>query len=61
MSRFRILACGFVAMVLLTSTGCRFLHEFKPHRLWRLNRSSAAMHTDAYYSVSDPIPVRASR
>jgi hypothetical protein len=54
----RLLTLGLLASVLITSSGCSFLHEFKPHRLWRLNRSSNAMQTDAYYSVSDPIPNR---
>jgi len=57
----RILVLGLLVSLLITSSGCRFLHEFKPHRLWRLNRSPNAMHTDAYFSVSDPIPNRNPR
>jgi len=57
----RITTLALLTTVLATSSGCSFLHEFKPHRLWRLNRSSNSMQSDAYFSVSDPIPERDPR
>jgi hypothetical protein len=42
--------CGVVAI-----SGCSWLHDLQPHRLWRLNRQSPPS-GNSWYSVSDPIP-----
>lgn len=72
MSLFRRTASGrprFAALALLCAafavTGCtaamkdyspsNIWHNMQPHRLQRLNQG-AGMSTDAYFSVSDPIP-----
>lgn len=61
MKWLRTIAIALTTAMLFTSTGCSLLHNLKPHRLWRLNRATNGMHTDAYYSVSDPIPPREAR
>jgi ABC-type uncharacterized transport system auxiliary subunit len=48
--RVLILACCAACL-----SGCNFLHELQPHRLWRLNRHPAPS-SASYYSVSDPVP-----
>jgi hypothetical protein len=59
----RLATGGLLALALCGSTGCQmfenFFYELQPHRLHRLNRGPG-MSTDAYYSVSDPLPSAAS-
>ena len=46
--------CLAICLV-VSMSGCSWLHNLQPHRLWRLNRQSAPS-GNPYYSVSDPIP-----
>jgi hypothetical protein len=43
--------------LLTFSSGCSFMHELSPNRLWRLNRTAAprgSSPSEAYYSIPDP-------
>lgn len=65
----RRVAAGILLGGLVALSGCQKLpkvsemptpgeiaHNLKPHRMWRLNRTSAAMSREAYFSVPDPLP-----
>lgn len=65
----RLVAAGILLGGLLALGGCQAMpkvgelptpgeiaHNLKPHRMWRLNRTSADMSRKAYFSVPDPLP-----
>ena len=65
MTKLRWIAVSgcFLMLSLTSGLGCaqmpelsatKFLHELKPHRLWRWNRGPAPS-SDAYFSVPDDI------
>ena len=57
LSSFRIrMSVALVFAMSLTVSGCNsaFMHDLKPHRLWRLNRGPAPGRS-TLFSVSDPI------
>ena len=60
----RTMVAVLLAVTLANAAGCsmfkKLKHNLQPHRLNQLNRGEAMASPEAYYSVSDPIPVDAT-
>lgn len=60
----RTMLAVLLTVTLTNATGCsmfkKLTHNLQPHRLRQLNRGEPMASPEAYYSVSDPIPVDAT-
>ena len=53
----KLLLCLVGLLCGTSASGCKFFHEFQPHRLQRWNRGSGMESGyEAYWSVTDAVP-----